>query len=341
MPDVNYDELVDQFLSWKRHNKGRSVRTSTAYRLALRRLAEFAAADRADRDPLTLTRDELEIFSGKWLYDRGVGPRGRRPYVAAVREFFKWLYQQRGLERNPAASLEYANVGRVLPKVITLGNAEKLMWAPDFSTFVGVRDGAILGLLAGCGLRVSGLVGMNDVDVIQEVIDKERRLLVRVTEKGSRQRLVPVPREADMLLRVYMDHPQLNEIDRALPDGSKVLFVSVSNRTCSPHEYRGARRRLGRRAVYELIKRYGQREGIPLEQLHPHAMRHLFGTELAEEGIDLQRRQQLLGHLDPKSTEIYTHTAMRGLSRDLDRGNPLGKMNTPVTDLLKRLGKSA
>ena len=86
-----------------------------------------------------------------------------------------------------------------------------------------------------------------------------------------------------------------------------------------------------------MIGRYGRDQGIPEEQLHPHAMRHLFGTELAESEIDLLVRQQLLGHQDPKSTRIYDHTAIRRLVRQVDRGNPLGKMRTPTSDILKRL----
>lgn len=306
------------------------------YDLALKRLAEFAV----DRDPLQLTRDELDVFTGPWLYKHlAIGPRGRRPYVAAVRMFYTWLYQNGDINKNPAISVSYPDSGRKLPRVITLTNAEKLMWAPDFSTFVGVRDGAILGLLVGCGIRVSGLVMMDEGDVIEDVLDGERRLLARVREKGNRERLVPIPREADMLLRIYLEHPELKALDRDLPDGGRVLFVSVGNRACPPHLYHGARRRINRRSVFELIRRYGEREGVPIEQLHPHAMRHLYGTELAESDVDQSRRQQLLGHRDPKSTEIYTHLAMRKLSRDADMANPLAKMRTPVSDLLKRLRK--
>jgi len=331
-----YVKLAEEFLQWLRHNRGRAERTASAYRLALDRLGKFAG----DRDPLELGREDLDLFTGAWLFKQlQIGPRGRRTYVAAVREFFKWLYQAKLLDRNPAASIEYPDVGRRLPRVITLANAEKLMWAPNFNTFEGVRDGAILGLLAGCGIRVSGLVMMNQGDVLEDSMDGHRRLNIRVKEKGNRERLVPVPREADMLLRIYLEHPELKSIDRDLPTGDRVLFISLRNRSCPPHEYHGERRRLNRRSVNEMILRYGTREGIALEQLHPHAMRHLYGTELKEEDVPDSVAQMLLGHMDPKSTAIYTHTAMRKLTREADRANPLSKMKTPVTDLLKQLGK--
>ena len=117
--------------------------------------------------------------------------------------------------------------------------------------------------------------------------------------------------------------------------GDQVLFVSTRNRTVPPHEYHGERRRLRRQAVVAMVKRHGK--GIPEEQLHPHALRHLYGTELREDDVDLITRQRLMGHADPKTTAIYDHLAMRKVTRDVDRANPLAKIRTPASDLLKQL----
>ncbi|HLP99414.1 MAG TPA: tyrosine-type recombinase/integrase [Sideroxyarcus sp.] len=329
-------ELIESFLEFKQHNAGRSVRTVEVYRLALSRLVEFFA----ERDPLLANHDELVVFTGIWLHKRGLtDPRSRHTHVAAVREFYLWALNNRHIKGNPAVGLPYPKKGRKIPRVMTLKSAEKLMWAPDFSTFEGVRDGAILGIFVGCGLRASGLVGLNVSNVIEDELDGKVRLLLNVREKGGKERRIPVPVEADMLLRVYMAHEELQSIDRTLKNGDQVLFVSTMNRTVSVDEYRGERRRLNRRAVLEMVKKYGQRAGIPNDQLHPHAMRHLFGTELVEDDVNLINAQKLLGHADAKSTEIYTHTAMRKLTRELDRANPLAKMHTPVSDLLKQLNK--
>lgn len=308
-----------------------------SYRLTLTRLIEFFA----ERSPLDASADDLLLFSGAWLHKRGVTAISRRPHVAAIREFYRWLTKQKVLRSNPAERISYPKTGRKLPRVMTLANAEKLMWAPDFTTFAGIRDGAILGLLVGCGLRISGLVGLNDSNLIQAEVDGQVRLMVKTLEKGGKERKIPVPSEADMLLRLYLEHPDLKEIDRLLPTGDQVLFVSIGNRTCLPHEYHGDRRRLNRRSLLDIIEKHGLAAGIPKDQLHPHALRHLFGTELAEADIDIRVSQQLMGHADPKSTEIYTHLAVQKLTRDLDRGNPLGKMRTPVSDLLKRLAKQS
>lgn len=330
------DRLIEAFLEFKQHNAGRSVRTVEVYRLALNRLVEFFAQG----DPLLATHDELVVFSGIWLHKRGLtDPRSRRTHVAATREFYRWALDNKHIRGNPAVGLPYPKVGRKLPRVMTLPNAEKLMWAPDFTTFEGVRDGAMLGLLIGCGLRASGLVNLNVSNVIADALDGKPRLFLNVIEKGNKERKLPIPVEADMMLRLYMGHEELQHIDRALPDGDQVLFVSTRNRTCSIDEYRGERRRLNRRAVLQMVDKYGQRAGIPSAQLHPHALRHLYGTELAENDVDIKIRQDAMGHEDVKSTGIYTHLAMRKMSRELDRANPLANMRTPVSDLLKQLNK--
>lgn len=330
------NDLIESFLEFKQHNAGRSERTVQVYRLALTRLLEFFG----DRDPLQATHDDLAVFSGIWLHKRGLtDPLSRRPHVAAVREFYKWLLENGHIRGNPAVGVPYPKAGRKIPRVMTLKNAEKLMWAPDFSTFEGVRDGAMLGLMMGCGLRASGLVNLNVSNVIDDELDGKVRLILKVKEKGDKERRMPVPVEADMLLRVYMAHEDLNDIDRTLKNGDQVLFVSTNNRTVTIDEYRGERRRMNRRSVRDMVLKYGQRLGISSDQLHPHAMRHLFGTELIEDDVNMLTAQKLMGHSDAKSTDIYNHTAMRKLTREMDRANPLAKMRTPVSDLLKQLGK--
>jgi site-specific recombinase XerD len=330
---MTFPTLRDAFLSFKRHNKNRSPRTIEAYGLALNRLEEFYAG----RNPIEGTRDDLVLFSGIWLHRKGLGPAARRPYVSCVREFYKWALAKGHVKSNTAVDIEHPRTPRALPRAMTLANAEKLMWAPDVNTFTGVRDSAMFALLFGCGMRVSGLVGLNENDVIQESIDGHPRLVLRVREKGDRTRNLPVPPDADLLLRVYMGHADLKAMDRLLDDGDRVLFVSTAAPSCPAHEYRGARRRLSRMALLRMFSKYGKDLDIPKDQLHPHAARHLYGAELAESDVDILVRQMLMGHRDPKSTAIYTDLAVRKLATEADRANPLAKMKTPVTDLLKRL----
>lgn len=328
-------DLIESFIDYKRVNEGRSVRTEEIYRLVLRRLFIFLEG----KNPRQVSQDDLLAFTGPWLHKSGIGATNRRLHVTAVRSFYNWLTSTGQIKADPASALPVPKLGKKIARVMTLGNIEKLMWGPDFSTFEGVRDAAMIALLAGCGLRVSGLVNLNESNLVQDQIDGHDRLVLKVVEKGNKERRIVLPMEADLLMRVYLDHPDLKDVPRQLTDGDRVLFVTLRNRNIPAHEYVGDSRRFNRRTVLMMIKKYGTRAGIPEDQLHPHALRHLYGTELAEDDVDLLIRQQLMGHADPKSTAVYTNLAMRKLTREADRANPLAKIRTPVSDLLKQLKK--
>jgi integrase/recombinase XerD len=331
-------EAIDAWLSWLSTSRGRSDRTIEAYTLAMTRLKEFLG----EHGVAILDADQqlLEHFSGLWLHHKGIVARSRVPYISALRNFYNYA-RLRGMARaNPARDLVHPKTGTKLPHVMTLANAERLMWAPDMSTFKGVRDALILSLLAGCGLRVSGLVGLNESGIRPTDIGGKPRLAVKVSEKGHRERWTPVPREADMLLRVYLEHEDLKAIDRTITvDGrpDKALIVSVRSTKPRLHLEPGEQRRLTRKAVHQMIQFYGRRLGLPIEQLHPHALRHLFGTELAEDDVPTTSTADLMGHKDIKSTSIYTQLALRKKTALIDEHAPLAKMKTPVSELLKRL----
>lgn len=323
----------EEFLIYKGTNDGSSERTVRAYRDILARFEVWLDG----RDPWTLSGDELLTFSGPYLFKvLSLNPISRTPYVACIRQLYAWRSGVFGTD-NPAALIPYPKKGRHLPRVMSLDNAERIMWSPDFGTFEGVRDAAMLGILIGCGLRVSGLIGLNESHITPMVVNGADRLAIKTREKGNKERILPIPVEADLLLRAYLAHPDLDGIDRTLPNGDSVLFVSTRNRKCPAHEYNGERRRFSPKGISAMIKRHGKRMQIPADQLHPHAIRHLYGTELAESQTDLLQRQQLLGHADPKSTEVYTHLAARLLTKTVDKANPLAKTKTPASQLLGSL----
>lgn len=331
------DQAIAGYLTHLEASRGRRPRTIEAYRMALGRLATFMEG----RSLLEASPVELEAFAGIWLHKQGVVARSRKPYVSAVRGFFAWARQRGLVKDNPALDLEHPKTGKPLPDALSLASAEKLMWAPDLNSFVGVRDAAILALLMGCGLRVSGLVGLNESGVRNSEIDGKVRLVLHVTEKGEKERMLPVPRDAEMLLRVYMDHDELKAVDRDIVDAKgrpdKILFVNTRNNRVPEDKWRGEAVRLSRHSVWLRIQRYGLQKGIAAHELHPHAFRHLFGVELAEDEVDVLTRQELMGHSDPKSTAIYTAMSMRLKTAVLDKSGPLGKIKTPVSEVLRRL----
>lgn len=328
--------LIQKFIDWKRHNKNVSLRTVEAYTAALVRFDGFLKG----RDLLLATVDDTNLFGGLWLHKQGVAAVSRRPYIAAVREFFKWAASAGLVRSDPAAGLVYPKTGRKLPAMMTLDNAEALMWAPDFSTFTGVRDSAILSLLLGCGLRRDGVARLNESSLIEQRHKGDSRYALKVLEKGEKERIMPVPREVDMVLRLYLEHEYLATVDRTLPDGDQVLFISTRNMMVPAHEYIGEQRRMAPKAIWEIVRKHGKKAGLPAAQLHPHAMRHLYGTELLESDVDILVRQELMGHADVKSTAIYTHLAMRKKTAEADRANPFTKIRTPVGDLISKLKKA-
>jgi integrase/recombinase XerD len=336
------DAAIDAWLEWLEGSRGRKQRTLEAYGMAIRRLHEYLKSDGVallDAHP-----DQLEVFTGLHLHKLGVIARSRVPYISAVKGFYQWAERRGVIKRSPAARLSHPAVAKPLPRTISLANAERLMWAPDMGTFTGIRDAAILAMLIGCGPRVSGVTALNEGSLKPIRVGNQDRLAVVLKEKGEKTRMVPVPREADMLLRVYLGHEELKAIDRDIevkdaqgthPD--RVLFVSVRSTRLGPDEHRGEKRRLTRKAINDLILRYGKRLGIPREELHPHAFRHLFGTELTEDNVSLASVQDLMGHADPKSTDVYIHLAQRRRAAIIDANAPLAKIKTPVSELLKRL----
>ena len=339
MSATDFQKAVAAFLDEMQFSRGKSPRTCEIYDLALKRLAEYSAG-LGKETPLDLTGDDLILFSGRWLYDKGVAVNGRRPYIGALRSFFKWCAKT-GVAKNIATGLEYPKLASKLPIRMTLTNAEKILHKPDLSQFSGLRDSAMLHIMMGCGIRVSALIGINEGDFIADSISNEPRLLVKVREKGGREQIKLLPREADLAVRMYLESPELAAIDRVIRDGvekgDKVVFVSVANRNLLPDEYVGELRRLSRHSVSQMMEKYGRRAGVPADQLHPHALRHLFGTEMLESDVDLARAQQLMGHIDPKSTLIYVHLSAVKNAKELDRANPLAKMNTPISQFLAKM----
>ncbi|WP_027252085.1 tyrosine-type recombinase/integrase [Photobacterium halotolerans] len=326
--------LVDQFLNWKRENENCSTKTVAKYRQLLERLGQFL-----NGEYLAATLGKLEQFAGGQLHRFGYSAASRKVAVAAIRGFYKYLYQRRHIQDNPAVHLVYPKSGRRLPRAMGLHSAEAILLQPDLSEFSGIRDSAILALLLGCGFRVSGVCNLNESNLVWYKHQDADRLAILLKEKGEKERMVPVPSEAMLLVQAYLGHPTLADIDRLLEDGDQVLFVNMRNRYIPEWENRGELRRLSSRAVDRMIKRYAIAAGVPEDQAHPHALRHLFDTELAESDASILQIQSLMGHADPKTSAIYTHIAMRKMTAVLDQGNPLGKINTPVSELLREMQK--
>ncbi|MBU2979021.1 tyrosine-type recombinase/integrase [Alteromonas sp. C1M14] len=327
--------LIKEWLHFKLMNEGKSSETTKKYGYYLSLLEQFCDAEGVKG--LAITTKQMEMFVGLFLHNKKLKPSSRRTAVAAVKGFYKWLSSEGYIAHDPTVSLPYPASDKKIPVAMGLKNFEKLLQQCDLDTFLGVRDAAIIALLGGCGFRVGGIAGLNQSHIVIYDYQGTDRMAIRVFEKGKKERMVPVPLEAQIYLRVYIGHPELNSINRTLANGDQVLFVSVQNRKVNEWDYYGENRRMGIRSIQKMIEQRGEKAGIPADQCHPHALRHLTGTEYAENDLDLITRQMLLGHSDPNATAIYTQMAMRKLTEQIDKANPLGKVSSAAGALISQL----
>lgn len=336
MSEVDY---IDEFLHYLEFTLNRAKSTLDKYSYYLTKLQIFLKQER-EKTLLDANLDDLEMFSGLHLHRLGLSLRTRMSIVSVQKSFYAWLYaRKKVISDNPAAYLQHPDIGIKLPKVMPNEYAEKYLNAPDTNTLLGIRDAAIFALLLS-GLRVSGVCNLNEDDLLwYQDKDGKIKLSLKVQEKGRKERIVPVTTQCQYLVRAYLGHPDLNQYDRNLTDGDKVLIIKTKSPAYAQHQLYGERLRLQPAGVRVLFDKYGRPLRIPREYRHPHSMRHLYATELAEGETPIEEIQALLGHSSPTTTEIYIRTAKRRLAKSVDQNSPLVKMRTPVTPLIETIEK--
>jgi integrase/recombinase XerD len=236
----------------------------------------------------TATTDDLERWLAAMRAD-GLAPATIRRRGAAARSFFRHLVLIGARAENPAAELELPRRPRRLPRTLSPREAERLVEAAAGTAPRDLRDRALVELLYGAGLRVSETVGL-----VRGAVDLEGRL-VRVTGKGGKERVVPIGREATEAVRRYLARGRPFLDRRHRPE----LFLNAQG---------GGLTRAG---AFFVLRRLAARAGLDPERVHPHLLRHSFATHLLEGGADLRSVQEMLGHADLATTEIYTHVSDR------------------------------
>jgi integrase/recombinase XerD len=258
-------------------------RTVDAYARDLRDLEAFLGGS-----PEHATTDRLAAYVAQLRAD-GLASTTIARRVAALRAFYRHQVLVGARPDNPAAELDLPKRRRALPKTLSPGEVEKLIDAATGTAPRSLRDRALVELLYGAGLRVSEAVGLE-----RAAIDLEGRL-VRCTGKGSKERIVPIGREAVEALRRYLarGRPYLDKRHR--PE----LFLNAQG---------GALTRAG---AFLILRRLAESAGLDPARVHPHLLRHSFATHLLEGGADLRAVQEMLGHADLATTELYTHVSDR------------------------------
>jgi len=278
---MSRDSAVDSFLALSATRL--APRTVEAYRRDLADVAAFLEAS-----PDKATPDRLAAYVAS-MRARGLAATtiGRR--IAALRSFYRHQMLIGARADNPAAELDLPRRARTLPRTLSPGEAERLIEAASGTAPRALRDRALVELMYGAGLRVSEAVGLD-----RSGVDVERRL-VRCLGKGSKERVVPIGREAADALRRYLARGRPFLDRRHRPE----LFLNAQG---------GALTRAG---AFLILRKLAAAAGLEPDRVHPHLLRHSFATHLLEGGADLRSVQEMLGHADLSTTERYTHVSDR------------------------------
>ncbi|MFM8872136.1 MAG: tyrosine recombinase [Phycisphaerales bacterium] len=301
-PPPDFDRAVDAFMVHARVECGLSSATLDAYGRDLRELAVHMGALGAE-SPDAVTMDMLAGHIRHLGTERGLDPRSIVRHLATMRIFFRWLHANGRIRRDPARLLERPTTWKRLPGTMTPGQMKRLVEAPSPDDGpLWLRDRAMLELMYASGLRASevGALKLSDFD--------RDELILKVTGKGNKQRLVPVGKPAVAILERYLAEcrPQLARHDDRR-DKFRILL--------SAHG-----RPLERVAVWQIVKRAARTAGI--QGVHPHLLRHSFATHLVAGGADLRVIQELLGHADIGTTQVYTHVDRSHLRKTIARFHP-------------------
>lgn len=285
------DRYIEKFISYLEIEKNYSPHTILNYRLDLEEF--FAGLGEAGANVKKIDYLQLRKFFAA-LRDKHHKPRTIARKLSTLRSFFRFLHREGYITQNPAVLLVTPKLDKTLPKFLTEAEMTQLVESPPVDDAAGKRDRAILEALYSTGIRVSELVGLNvdDVDLIGNI--------VKVRGKGKKERLVPIGDKAVEAIRDYL---------ASRPADKRPLFLN-KNRT-----------RLTDRSVRNIINKHILRTSLKMN-VSPHVLRHSFATHMLNRGADLRSVQELLGHVNLSTTQIYTHVTTERLKNVYDKAHP-------------------
>jgi len=293
-------DLIREYISYLRVEKGLAKNSLSAYENDLTKLKAWCEKNGYEIE--NLTRRDLR----EWMIDLGrtkLLDNSKRRIVSALRGFYKFLMIDGHIKINPAENLDLPQKGLYLPKFLNQAEMDQLLAMPDVSTETGVRDRALLELMYACGLRVSEAVNakLGDIDIEGGILT--------TTGKGSKTRRVPVGTSAVEWVKSYLSIRRKKE------------NIEIQNLFVTP-----AGMAMNRGSIFELVREYGRKAG--LQDISPHTLRHSFATHLVQNRADIRSVQQMLGHADISTTQIYTHMTDAHLRESYERFHPRAKVKS-------------
>lgn len=277
-------EFLKEYLSLLKVEKNLSDNSIDSYRNDITKLFEFLKRSKIF-DLNEVKFNDLAKFFEEQKVD-GINASSARRYSSSIKGFFAYLLNENYIEKNPASNLKSTKISRDLPVVLSFVEIEAVLAQPNIKQKLGLRDRAILELMYSSGLRVSELINLKVSDLFfsDEVI--------RVFGKGSKQRIVPIGSSAREWVNEYLTKVRPLLLKRMKSEN--IIFLNS----------RGSK--LSRMAIWKIVKKYCESAEIK-KDVHPHTFRHSFATHLLEGGADLRAVQEMLGHSDISTTQIYTH----------------------------------
>lgn len=278
------EQFLKEYLVHLKLEKNLSSNTVSSYKNDITSFITYLKDKNVD-DPSEIKSDHISAFF-KLIKEFGLSGTSSARYFSSLKGFFLFLIKNKYILKNPIEKISSPKLSKKLPSVLDVSEVEKILSQPDISDKLGLRDKAILELFYACGTRVSELINLkvNDLFLSDEII--------RVLGKGNKERLIPIGSSAINWINEYLklSRPLLMKKSRS----ENYLFLNSRSS------------KLSRMGIWKIIDRYVKEAGIEKE-VHPHTFRHSFATHLLEGGADLRAVQEMLGHADISTTQIYTH----------------------------------
>lgn len=276
--------FLKEYLGYLKLEKNLAENTTASYKndlsSFLRFLEEYKIEDPSQID----SRIIINFFTN--LEKIGLTSSSAARYFSSLKGFLNYLFANNYLKNNPIEKVSPPKLAKTLPGVLSVEEVDKIISQPDISSTLGIRDKTILEVFYACGLRISELIGLKLSDLF---LGEE---MIRVLGKGSKERIVPIGSSA------------INWVQTYLSKSRPLLQKKMKSENCLFLNNRGSK--LSRMGVWKIVDRYVKESGIE-KPVHPHTFRHSFATHLIEGGADLRSVQEMLGHADISTTQIYTH----------------------------------
>lgn len=278
-----FESELQEYIDYITFERGLADNSILSYKNDLTRYLEYIQSNQIEN----FNQVTSEIISDFLilLSEFGLSSSSRARYLSAIKGFHSYLFLQKKTEKNPAEILELPKIGRKLPFVLSVEQIERMFGAINVNTNSGIRDRAIMETLYSCGLRVSELCSLRQRDILLDIE------VIRVIGKGNKERIVPISRTALEWIIKYITEVRSKFI-KSYETGD-ILFLNQRGK------------KLTRMYVWKLVSGLAKLVGI--EGVHPHSLRHSFATHLIEGGADLRAVQEMLGHSDISTTQIYMH----------------------------------